>query len=241
MARARNLKPAFFQNDLLAEVDPLARLLFAGLWTVADRAGRLEDRPKRIKAAVLPYDDCCIDMLLNQLAGRRFINRYLVDDDNFIEITNFTKHQNPHCKEPESTIPAPDKHGANMVLLLDENRTGPADSLLPITSTLNLLPSPAAKGQVVEGFADFWCAYPKKVAKPAAEKAWKKIKPTGQVVADLMAGLERQAASEQWRKDSGQFIPNPATWLNGRRWEDEAPPVTVQPIQPASSIFAGAI
>lgn len=51
MAGARNIKPGFFTNDVLAACDQLARLLFAGLWTVADRAGRLEDRPKRIKAA----------------------------------------------------------------------------------------------------------------------------------------------------------------------------------------------
>ena len=56
MARARNLKPSFFTNDKLAELHPLGRLLFAGLWTIADREGRLEDRPKRIKTDVsLPY------------------------------------------------------------------------------------------------------------------------------------------------------------------------------------------
>lgn len=107
MARARNIKPGFFQNDLLAEIDPLGRLLFAGLWTIADRAGRLEDRPKRIKAAVLPYDNCDLDNLLNELAKRGFILRYEVGGEQFIEVQNFVKHQNPHCKEPESTIPAP--------------------------------------------------------------------------------------------------------------------------------------
>lgn len=50
MARARNIKPAFFMNDELAEIDPLGRLLFIGLWTIADREGRLEDRPARHKS-----------------------------------------------------------------------------------------------------------------------------------------------------------------------------------------------
>ena len=75
MARARNIKPGFFANDTLAECSPLARLLFAGLWTIADRAGRLEDRPKRIKAALLPYDECDINDLLDQLVDRGFIAR----------------------------------------------------------------------------------------------------------------------------------------------------------------------
>ena len=54
--RARNIKPGFFKNDTLAELEFAARLLFIGLWGLADRAGRLEDRPKKIKAEVFPYD-----------------------------------------------------------------------------------------------------------------------------------------------------------------------------------------
>lgn len=70
MARARNIKPGFFANEDLAECDPLARLLFAGLWCLADREGRLEDRPKRIRAELLPYDSCDADELLNQLQAK---------------------------------------------------------------------------------------------------------------------------------------------------------------------------
>ena len=107
MARSRNIKPGFFLNDELAECEPLARLLFAGLWCIADREGRLEDRPKRIKAEVLPYDDCDIDQLLNQLAEHGFIIRYEIDGCQYIQTVNFLKHQNPHYKESESIIPPP--------------------------------------------------------------------------------------------------------------------------------------
>ena len=95
MARSRNIKPGFFLNDQLAEIEPLGRLLFAGLWCIADREGRLEDRPRRIKAEVLPYDNCDVDELLNQLAGRGFIVRYEVDGEGYIQVVNFIKHQNP--------------------------------------------------------------------------------------------------------------------------------------------------
>ena len=95
MARSRNIKPGFFLNDELAEVEPLGRLLFAGLWTVADREGRLRDSPKKIKACVLPYDDCDIDKLLNDLWGRRFITRYSVDGEGYIAVLNWKKHQIP--------------------------------------------------------------------------------------------------------------------------------------------------
>lgn len=114
MARSRNIKPGFFLNDQLAEIEPLGRLLFAGLWTIADREGRLEDRPKRIKVEVLPYDNCNVDHLLNELHKRNFIIRYEVDGERYIQITNWHKHQNPHCKEKKSTIPAPDLHGAKI-------------------------------------------------------------------------------------------------------------------------------
>lgn len=107
MARVRVIKPGFFLNDALAECNPLARLLFAGLWCIADREGRLEDRPRRIKAELLPYDDCNVDELLDQLHKHGFIIRYEVDGEQYIQIVNFLRHQNPHYKEPDSTIPPP--------------------------------------------------------------------------------------------------------------------------------------
>jgi uncharacterized phage protein (TIGR02220 family) len=105
--RARNLKPGFFKNDSLAECDPLARILFQGLWCLADREGRLELRPKRIKAEILPYDNADIFKLLDQLVTKGFIVAYKYDTDFFLSIPTFTEHQNPHIKEAESTIPAP--------------------------------------------------------------------------------------------------------------------------------------
>jgi len=137
VARSRNIKPGFFLNDELAECDPLARLLFAGLWCIADREGRLEDRPKRIKAEVLPYDDCDVDQLLDQLAERDFIVRYEVDGLRYIQIINFSKHQNPHKNEKDSEIPAPDLYHTSTVQVPEKHSTNPADSLNLIPDSLN--------------------------------------------------------------------------------------------------------
>lgn len=115
MARARNIKPGFFTNDELADCSPLARLLFAGLWLHCDREGRIEDRPKKIKAEILPYDNCDADELLGDLEAHGFIIRYSHGKRRYIQVTNFGKHQNPHIKESASEIPAPDKHGASTV------------------------------------------------------------------------------------------------------------------------------
>lgn len=78
------------------------------------------------------------------------------------------------------------------------------------------------------GFAVFWHAYPNKKAKRAAERAWHKLQPNEQLQAVILASLQRATTSAQWLKEDGQFIPHPATWLNGRRWEDDLLPGEVQ-------------
>lgn len=105
MARSRNIKPGFFRNEVLAEMDFGTRLLFIGLWTLADKAGRLEDRPKKIKIEVFPADDVDVPSMLHALAMHGFITRYAVDSVRYIQINNFLKHQSPHHKEVESVIP----------------------------------------------------------------------------------------------------------------------------------------
>lgn len=120
MARSRNIKPGFFLNDELALVEPLGRILFAGLWCIADRKGRLEDRPRRIKAEVLPYDNCSIDELLNQLVDHGFVIRYKVNCEAYIQVINFAKHQNPHKNERDSEIPAPDSSHTSTIQAPDK-------------------------------------------------------------------------------------------------------------------------
>lgn len=103
--RARDIKPGFFKSDQLAECTPWARLVFAGLWMIADREGRLEDRPKRIKAEILPYDNEDMDSLLNELQENELIIRYQVNGKRYIWIPKFLEHQRPHPNEKASEIP----------------------------------------------------------------------------------------------------------------------------------------
>ena len=71
------------------------------------------------------------------------------------------------------------------------------------------------------GFDVFYAAYPRKVGKLAAEKAWKRLKTPGAVLPIILKAIQMQKESEQWLKNNGQFIPHPATWLNRGSWEDE--------------------
>lgn len=70
-------------------------------------------------------------------------------------------------------------------------------------------------------FDRFWTAYPRHVNKPSARKAFDKLNPDEQLLTTMLTAIEAQKGSAQWQENGGQYIPHPATWLNGHRWEDE--------------------
>lgn len=216
--RARNLKPGFFKNDVLAECDPLARILFSGLWCMADREGRMECHPKRIKIEILPYDNCDVVKLLEQLMVKGFIIIYRYDNQNYLEIPSFTQHQNCHMREPASTIQAPCENESCTVAARPLS-----PFLLPLTESP--LPFPAKRvssGAAVKGnFEKFWNEYPKKKSKGDAEKAWLKIAPGEHLTGEILSAVQRAKTSADWLKEDGKYIPHPATWLNAKGWEDE--------------------
>lgn len=103
--RARNIKPGFFKNPELAECSIPARLLFIGLWCMADRNGYLENRPKQIKMELLPADALETAPLIDELVNVGLL-RLFGDGDCYIWIPTFKNHQNPHFKEkPNKKIP----------------------------------------------------------------------------------------------------------------------------------------
>jgi hypothetical protein len=153
MSRARNLKPKFFKNEDLASLPFEYRILFQGLWCEADREGRLEDRPKRIKAEVFPYDEVDVEAGLSKLHASGFIERYEVNGTKYIQVVAFLKHQNPHCKEAASTIPAQCKPGASR----KNTGTSPADSLNPLPDSLipmqgDARPVPSVASVVIDAY-----------------------------------------------------------------------------------------
>ena len=89
MARARNIKPGFYKNEDLAECSVFARLMFPGLWMLADREGRLEDRQKRIKAELFPFDSVEVGPLLDELEKYGLIKRYEQNGIRVIQVVNF--------------------------------------------------------------------------------------------------------------------------------------------------------
>ena len=89
-------------------------------------------------------------------------------------------------------------------------------------NNINLCPPKSASDA---RFEIFWQTYPRKAKKKDAEKAWKKINPDKDLFDKIIKAVSDWKFSEQWTKDGGQYIPYPATWLNGGQWEDEIPKV----------------
>jgi hypothetical protein len=236
MLRTRQIKPGFFTNEVLAQCSPLARICFAGLWCMADRDGKLEDRPLRIKAQVLPYDDCDINALLQELCDNQFVLRYEAAGAKYLLVARFKEHQHIHNNEASSKFPDPPGNYRELHEMVPSYTS---------YSLINTPPLPPGGGNpsndeqshqkkrpgrrdastfppaLEASFSRFWEAYPKKVGKKPARAAWLRIAPDDALLASMLAALDRHRRSRDWTKDEGAFIPHPATWLNASRWEDE--------------------
>lgn len=82
------------------------------------------------------------------------------------------------------------------------------------------IPPLPPRGERIEGFDEFYSVYPKKQGRQGAIKAWNKLNPDTALRKTILLAVEKAKHSQEWQKDRGQFIPMPATYLNGRRWED---------------------
>ena len=219
MARSRNIKPSFFKNEDVAELDAMGRLLFIGLWTLADRQGLIEYRPKRIKVEIFPYDgDVEINRYLTVMSRLGLI-KFVTDAENntYVHIENFTKHQNPHHTESTS-LPDLEKLKTLDIKELQKDTVNPpckdgeypADSLIPDSLIPDSLLTTAhssktdenakqekpkrKKHDYSEDFEEAWREYPKRSGdnpKVRAFKAWTARRKEGHQAGDLIAGVKR--------------------------------------------------
>lgn len=246
MPRARNIKPSIMDNEELADLQMSSRLLFIYLWMLADREGRLEDRPRRIAAQAFPYDrEEDVEGLLEGLERAGFLHRYEAKNVSVIQIVNFTKHQAPHVREKASELPEPEKAVPRQCKGSDKASPRSPDSLIPDSSFLipdSLIPDclalqglhappqidiqaphpdhakPALAVLTTPPFDRFWQAYPRKTNKHEAKKAFAK---TNANVDELITDVQQRLACGHWSTREKNFIPHASTYLNQRRWEDE--------------------
>jgi hypothetical protein len=217
--RSRNIKPSFFKNEKLAALPAGARLLFIGLWCVADRAGRLEERPLRLKAEIFPYEHDASTMLdwLKMLEDEGFLIRYEKDANRYVQIVNFDKHQYPHVREQVSTIPAPGKTRA---------RTSPARLNPSSLNPESITDTPAAPGKPgVSEFEIVWKDYPRKLGKDDAFRHFQRQVLNPEDFENIKLALVNFKADLKKHAVEERYIPHGSTWFNSK-WRDYVNGVT---------------
>jgi len=117
MARSRNIKPSFFKDADVVGCSVEARLLFAGLWCLADYKGRIKYRALEVKMELFPADNIDIDYLMAELCRANLIEMYKDTrkdsehyDSTLVQVRSFEVHQNPHKNERQDSKGNPAKH-----------------------------------------------------------------------------------------------------------------------------------
>ncbi len=223
MARIRSIKPEFWVSEQIGECSPKARLLFVGLWTFCDDNGIHPAKVGTLKAEVFPHDDYTkeeVQSLIDELVKNGLVGEFSNRSTTYWHVLTWEKHQK--IDKPSKKYPLPSDEGSTPIRRMFDEPSGTESSRVDRRGK-DIPPQPPKGGRVHDfppGFAEFWAAYPRKVAKNAAAKAFTQLKVDAVQLAQMLAALERQRPNLD-RREGGRFIPHPATWLNAGRWMDE--------------------
>lgn len=222
----RIIKESICTSDSLDSLSWFEECFFYRLLVNCDDYGRMDARPAVLKARLFPLKERIalkdIRDALGKLADIGCVRLYECDGKPYLYLPAWEVHQSIRAKR--SKYPAPEDGTTCTHMQADEITCMQMNADAPvIQSNPNPNPNPNPKARA-ELFARFWDAYPKKKAKQEAQKAWDKLKPGEELAEMIIAAVYRLAATQDWTKEGGRYIPYPATFLNGRRWEDDAGP-----------------
>lgn len=220
MARSRMIKPEFWDDQKLCSISRDARLTFIGLWTNSDDYGVVKGHPAWLKSQIYPYDDIKTQVFQGWLKELEIIKVILPFNHSceiYYHIKNFDRHQvinrKSKCRNPQPPdVLSEDSVSAHGVVM-DETETE--------TEVKQKQKPVRGMSTHDEQFDQFWQAYPKKVGRIKAKEAWSKMNGTRPTLNIILSKISELKDSEQWKKEGGQYIPNPATWLNRGGWDDE--------------------
>src|SRR3990167_4029893 len=182
MARIRSIKPEFFFDYELAQIPPLMRIFYIGLWVCADRQGKIAHECAKLKACILPYEDIDVQVCLNPL--KKFVLQYEVNGKKYLKINNFLKHQRPHHTEQPSSIPEPKvlkrcRNGVDTVLTREEKGKVVGKDI---------------KDTWLDKFEKIWQTYPNKLGKDRAFKSFSLTVKSDEDFKKIVAALGNYAA-----------------------------------------------
>ena len=212
----RIIKESVCTSDSIDQLGWFEEVLFYRLIVNCDDFGRFDGRVAVIKNRLFPLKENLtlknVESAINKLARVGLITPYESGGKPFLFLPTWNEHQSVRAKR--SKFPEPETICKQ--LQADEIKC-PRN---PIQSESNPIRNPNTNVRETHGseFEKFWSAYPRKEGKQKARAAFEKV---GVSLDIILEAVEQQKKTAQWRKDNGQFIPHPATWLNGKRWEDQ--------------------
>lgn len=223
MARIRSLRPEFWSDRKMADLSPMARLLYMALWNYCDDEGRGRYLPKAIEGFAFPFEQVDISTLLGELIRSDRITPYEIAGEQYFYIPRFVRYQKPD-KASASRLPAPSDVSSKPPRSLPE---ASESGTPPVIRNLELVVgtehmSPASQD---DGFAAFWNTYPtrngKKLDKRKAAEAWKRLKTQERETARRAVAHYAEACNTQVTIAKDAF-----RWLQGRAFDDWQEPAT---------------
>ena len=214
----RILKESICSSDNIDSLSAFQETFFYRLIVNCDDYGRMDARPKILASRLFPLKEVRsnqIEDALRALTSAELVILYEVDGKPFVQMKTWDKHQQVRAKK--SKYPSPDA-GICKKMIADDSKCprNPIQSLSESESN----PNPKAAA-LDERFDRFWSVYPRHEGKQSARKKFQALNPSEELLQTMIEAVEKQKQSDQWTKDGGQYIPHPATWIYGKRWEDE--------------------
>lgn len=238
---SRIIKESITTSESLAGVSAEAERFFWRLVVKADDYGLYYGNPRILASMCFPLDppkEQRIRAWLTELVNSGMIGTYTSDEDGkqYLKLLSWDKHQQTRAKKSKFPLPVSfdstclQVNGNQMKAKVPVNgNESDSDNGKRETGT-----RPTGAGGEPSGFDRFWAVYPRRVGKQDALKAWGQLHPDEALVDQIVAGVERWKTCDQWTKDGGAFICYPATFLRGRRWEeDDRPDVQPPPGKPS--------
>lgn len=238
----RIIKESVCTSENIDSLTPFQETFFYRLIVNCDDYGRMDARPKLLASRLYPLKEIKTSMIsdaLDALVRAGLIFLYDVDGKTYLQMDTWEKHQ--RIRNSVGKYPAPGDSTLRQVAAScgelpqveeDRGEMRPESNPIQYESESNPKENPRERARAqLELFNRFWEAYPRKTAKQDAVKAFGKLKADEALLETMLAALEKQKA--QW--DDPKYIPHPATWLNGHRWEDE--PVKMLPKQTAQNDY----
>jgi len=217
----RIIKESIRESDSINQLSMGAEVLFYRLITYADDYGLFKADPRIMNPAIFPlkgYKEKQIIEWLNEIGESGMVAFYKAEDGKvYGAFLNWADHQ--HIRNNKPKYPSP--NGSNQVKTIDTLLQSIENKCNQLKTNVAVIQSNPIQSESNPLFDIFWKEYPKKKAKAEALKAFRRLSPSQELFDTIMKSLGRDKKSEDWIKNEGKFIPHPASWLNGKRWEDE--------------------